>query len=65
MKTIQSEIDDAKTKWYMWIDIANDIEALNDRGKTEEQAMCLSNYFEGKYDGLHRALKCLRAIGEG
>lgn len=56
-KTIKSMIHDAQTRMDMWTGIAHDKEALTDRDKTKEEALCLVNYFEGKRDGLVDAMR--------
>ena len=57
MKTLTTLINDAEIKRQLWLDIANDPQALKDRGKTKEDAGVLASYFEGKYDGLCEALR--------
>lgn len=57
VKTIHSLINEARTKQEFWEDTANDKVALEDRGKTKEEAIFLANYFEGKFDGLCEAKK--------
>jgi hypothetical protein len=52
MKTIKSLIEEADRKWDMWLEIADDPQALTDRNKTREEAICLANFFEGRFDGL-------------
>jgi len=52
MKTVSNEVEACRVSWQRWLDIANDPKALEDRGKTREQAMYLANYFEGRHDGL-------------
>ena len=56
MKTIKSLRDEADLKWDLWRDIADDNQALLDRGKTREEALMLANYFEGRWDALCDAL---------
>ena len=51
-KTIKSLINNAELQSEMWKQIAFDSEALKDRKKTKEQALMLSNYFQGRADGL-------------
>ena len=57
VKTIHSLINEAQTKQELWADTAKDKVALDDRGKTKEEATFLANYFEGKVDGLCEARK--------
>lgn len=52
MKTLASMIHDAEVKKDLWEDIANDPEALEDRGKTRDEALAVMNYFEGRRDAL-------------
>ncbi|MCP4528731.1 MAG: hypothetical protein GY833_22885 [Aestuariibacter sp.] len=52
MKTLESMIYDADVKRSLWEDIANDPQALADRGKTREEALYQMNYFEGRLDAL-------------
>lgn len=52
MKTIQSMIWEAEIKQADWEQIADDPQALIDRGKTREEALCLANYFQGRRDAL-------------
>ena len=59
-KTIQSLMDEAEAKWGMWRDIAEDPQALDDRGKTREDAINLANYFEGRFDALCDARDLLK-----
>ncbi len=56
MKKIQSLIAEAEQKSEMWKLIADDPQALTDREETREEALMLSNYFEGRADGLCDAL---------
>lgn len=59
MKTIDSMINEAQSKLDLWLEIENDEQALIDRCKTKEQALCLANYFEGVLDGLNEANRIL------
>lgn len=54
-RSIRSLINEAETKRAMWVNIANDPEALADRGRTKEEALKLADYFEGRFDGLCNA----------
>lgn len=56
MKTLQSLIFEADLKFNLWREISNDPEALEERGKTKEEAECLASYFEGKVDLLQDLL---------
>ena len=60
MKTIRSLIEECETRTNYWRDVAHDKQSLVDLDKTREQALCLQNYFEGKYDGLVDAKRLLR-----
>lgn len=53
MRTLESLIHEAQTKMDLWLDIANDPQALKDRVKTRNEALMLSNYFEGRLDALY------------
>ena len=52
MKTIESLIHEAEIKWDFWRGVSDDPQALEDRGKTREEAIILANFFEGRFDGL-------------
>ena len=52
MKTLQSLITEAVTKWDMWLEIADDPQALIDREKTRNEALMLANFFEGRFNAL-------------
>ena len=56
MKPIRSLLNEAETKMELWVEIAEDPQALTDRGKTKEQALHLASFFEGRFDGLCDAL---------
>ena len=58
-KTMQSLISEAEIKEKMWLEIADDNQALSDRLKSREQALQLANFFEGRRDGLCDALPFL------
>ncbi len=51
-KTMQSLIHEAESKWQLWLEVAEDPQALEDRNKTKEEAVVLANFFEGRFDGL-------------
>lgn len=51
-KKLEKEIKDAAARWELWEDIAEDDQALADRGKTREQAMHLAGFFEGRFTAL-------------
>lgn len=51
-KTIESMILNAEAKMELWHEISNNQQALEDKGKTKEEAVVLANYFEGQFDAL-------------
>ena len=53
--TFTSLAMDANTKMEMWLEISSDPSALEDRGKTREEALMLANFFEGKFDAFYEA----------
>jgi hypothetical protein len=59
---IQELIDEAEKKYLRWYDIANDPDDLADSGKTGEEAMCLANYYEGRYDAFVEVLGLLSKV---
>lgn len=57
MNVIKSMIYEAETKKDQWLKKADDKEALAAAGKTRDEALALSNYFEGKYDAYLDVIK--------
>ncbi len=43
-------IHEALGELNLWLEIAEDQDALLSRNKTREEALQLANYFEGRYD---------------
>lgn len=54
-KTLASLKSEYAEKLYMWTQIADDPQALEDRNKTQKEALIIASYFEGKYDGVVEA----------
>ena len=54
-KTLASLAAEYSDKQFLWLSIANDPFALEDRNKTKEEAFLLASYFEGKFDGVVEA----------
>lgn len=52
MKTLESLLHEAEVKRDMWHSIAHDKQALSDRGKTQDEALAILSYFEGRVDAL-------------
>lgn len=52
MKTLESLLHEAEVKRDMWHSIAHDKRALSDRGKTQDEALAILSYFEGRTDAL-------------
>ena len=59
MKDMRSMVFDAQTKCDMWKEISEDSVVLKDRGKTKEQALYLTGYYEGKLDALIEVMGCI------
>ncbi len=51
-KTLAELIGEASGNWSLWQQRADDPVALIKLDKTQEEAMRLSDYFEGRFDGL-------------
>ena len=65
MKTVDSLRFEYEVKMNYWNSVAEDEDALSDRGKTKMEALVLASYFEGKIDGLNDSLYVDRSSAKG
>lgn len=61
-KTINSMLLEAEALRDMWIEISEDPQALEDRGKTKEMAIAVASYFEGQCDALVEVAQLLNSL---